>query len=69
MKERNNNLWLWSLSAVSVAIWVAIFILLNPDDLDYELQHYRALGLVICMITAGLCAIIATRDRWFGKNS
>jgi len=68
MKKENRNAWLWWVSIVSISIGVAIFILLKPAEQDYEIQRYRSLALVACIMISGLCIIIGTRGRWFGKG-
>jgi len=62
-------MWLWWVSLVTLSIGISIYILLKPAaDQDYDIQRYRAMALVICMIISGLCVIIGTRTRWFGKD-
>ena len=62
-------MWLWWVSLVTLSIGISIYILLKPaTDQDYDIQRYRAMALVICMIISGLCVIIGTRTRWFGKD-
>lgn len=69
LKKPNRNLWLWWVSIVSLSIGLSIFILLKPGaDQDYEIQRYRAMALVISMMISGLCIIIGTQRRWFGKD-
>ena len=61
--------WLWWVAIVSLSIGVAIFILLKPAaDQDYDIQRYRSMALVISMMISGLCIIIGTQGRWFGKG-
>ena len=65
----NRNIGLWWLSIISISIGLSIFILLGPAaEQDYQLQRYRALALVACIMISGLCIIIGTRGRWFGKG-
>jgi len=68
LKKPNRNLWLWWVSIVSLSIGLSIFILLKPADQDYEIQRYRSMALVISMMISGLCIIIGTQRRWFGKD-
>lgn len=60
--------YLWWVSAVTIAIGIAIFILLKPAGYDPEIQRYRSLALVTSIFIAGLCIIIGTSKRWFGKD-
>ncbi|MBI9020127.1 MAG: hypothetical protein JEZ10_02585 [Verrucomicrobia bacterium] len=68
LKKPNRNLWLWWVSIVSLSIGISIFILLKPADQDYEIQRYRSMALVFSMMISGLCIIIGTQRRWFGKD-
>jgi len=69
LKKPSQNMWLWWVSLVTLSIGISIYILLKPAaDQDYDIQRYRAMALVICMIISGLCVIIGTRTRWFGKD-
>lgn len=68
MKQVNRNAWLWWVSIVSISIGAAIFILLKPASEDYEIQRYRSMALVVSVMISGLCIIIGTRGRWFGKG-
>jgi len=62
-------MWLWWVSLVTLSIGLSIFFLLKPAaDSDYDIQRYRAMALVICIMISGLCIIIGTRSRWFGKD-
>lgn len=68
MKKENRNAWLWWVSIVTISIGAAIFILLKPAAQDYDVQRYRSLALVASVMISGLCIIIGTRGRWFGKG-
>ena len=68
MKQTSRNAWLWWVSVTSLVIGIAIFILLKPAAEDYDVQRYRALALVVSIMVSGLCVIIGTRGRWFGKG-
>lgn len=64
----NRHAWLWWVSAVTLSIGIAIYILLKPAAYDPELQKYRPMALVGAVLIAGLCIIIGTSKRWFGKD-
>lgn len=64
----NRHAGLWWLSAVALSIGIAIYILLKPAAYDVEIRRYRSLALVAGVIISGLCIIIGTRGRWFGKD-
>ncbi len=68
MKKRSPNAGLWWVAAVSLSIGTAIFILLKPGEYDPEIQRYRSMALVLSIAISGLCLIIGTRSRWFGKG-
>lgn len=68
LMKPNRHAWLWWVAIVSLSIGMVIFILLKPGDYDYELQRYRRMALVISLMISGLCVIIGTRGRWFGKG-
>ncbi len=68
MKQINRNAWFWWVSITSLAIGIAIFILLPDDYDDLGIQRYRSMALMISIAITGLCVIIATRGRWFGKG-
>jgi hypothetical protein len=68
IKKANQNNGLWWISIVSLSIGISIFILLKPAEYDTEVQRYRSLALVASFAITGLCVIIATRGRWFGKG-
>ncbi len=62
-------MWLWWVALVSLSIGLSIFFLLKPAAAsDYEIQRYRSMALVLSMMISGLCIIIGTRTRWFGKG-
>ena len=67
--KHSQNVWLWWVSLTTLSIGISIFILLKPAaDQDYDIQRYRAMALVVCMMISGLCVIIGTSRRWFGKD-
>ncbi len=68
MKKRTPNAGLWWVSVVSLSMGITIFILLKPGAQDPEIQRYRAMALVLSIAITGLCVIIGTRTRWFGKD-
>lgn len=68
LKKTSPNAWLWWVALVSLSIGLSIFFLLKPAEYDYNIQRYRAMALVISMMISGLCIIIGTRTRWFGKD-
>ena len=68
VKKINRNAWLWWVSIVSLSIGLSTFFLLKPAEQNYEIQRYRAIALLISMLIPGLCVIIGTSRRWFGKD-
>lgn len=66
-KPRQNS-WLWWVSGISLVIGISVFILLRPDVEDYEFQRIRSRILISSFLITGLCVIIGTSRRWFGKN-
>lgn len=64
----NRHAWLWWVSAVSISIGTAVYVLLKPAAYDVEIQRYRAIALVTGFLISGLCIIIGTSRRWFGKD-
>jgi len=68
INKRSHNAWLWWVAISTLSIGLSIFILLKPGNDDYGIQRYRAMALVICMVMSGLCIIIGTSRRWFGKD-
>jgi hypothetical protein len=64
----NRNAWLWWVSAVTFSIGIAVYILLKPASYDIEIQRYRSIALVAAVLISGLCIIIGTSKRWFGKD-
>ena len=68
INKPRQNVWLWWTSIISLSIGLAIFILLKPAEYDYEIQRYRSIALVASIMIAGLCIIIGTSRRWFGKD-
>jgi hypothetical protein len=59
---------LWWISGVSLALGISIFILLQPGDYEQEVAQYRGTALVASVLISGLCIIIGTSKRWFGKG-
>lgn len=68
MSKPNRHAWLWWISAVTLSIGISVFILLKPAEYDVKIQRYRAIALVVSILVAGLCLIIGTSRRWFGKD-
>ena len=68
MIKPNRNAWLWWVSAVTFSIGIAVYILLKPASYDMEIQRYRSIALVAAVLISGLCIIIGTSKRWFGKD-
>ena len=68
MMKPNRHAGLWWLSALSLSIGIAIYILLKPMAYDMEVQRYRAIALVSGILVSGLCIIVGTSKRWFGKG-
>ena len=64
----NRHAWLWWISTVTLSIGITIFILLKPGAYDVNVQKYRAIALVVGILVSGLCIIIGTSRRWFGKD-
>lgn len=68
MIKPNRNAWLWWVSAVTLSIGISVYVLLKPADYDLDIQRYRSIALVASVLIAGLCIIIGTSKRWFGKD-
>jgi hypothetical protein len=68
MIKPNRQAWLWWVSAIALSIGFSVYILLKPADYDPDIQKYRAAALVAGILIAGLCIIIGTSKRWFGKD-
>ncbi|MCC7299592.1 MAG: hypothetical protein IT583_00750 [Verrucomicrobia bacterium] len=68
MFKPNRYAWLWWVSGASLSIGLAVYVLLKPAEYDVEIQHYRAIALVAGFLISGLCIIIGTSRRWFGKD-
>lgn len=64
----NRNTWLWWIAAIALSIGIAVFVLLKPAEYDVEVQRIRSLALVVSFMISGLCIIIGTSRRWFGKD-
>lgn len=68
MIKPNKHAWLWWVSAVTITIGIATYILLKPAVYDPVIQKTRSLALVAATLISGLCIIIGTSKRWFGKD-
>jgi len=69
LKKANQHAWLWWVATIALSIGGSIFFLLKPvAENDPEIQGYRAMALVVCIMISGLCIIIGTSRRWFGKD-
>ncbi len=66
--KRNRYAWLWWVSAVALSIGIAIYIMLKSVEHDVVIQRYRSMALVISVLISGICVIVGTSKRWFGKN-
>ena len=57
------------MAVTALSIGLSIFFLLKPAaENDPQIQGYRAMALVACIMISGLSIIIGTRGRWFGKD-
>jgi hypothetical protein len=68
MNKPNQNAGLWWTSIVSLSLGLAVYVLLKPANYDPDIERYRSMALVSSFAISGLCIIIATRKRWFGKG-
>lgn len=68
MMKPNKSAWLWWASVLSLSIGIAVYILLKPAEYDMSVQRYRSMALVSGVFISGLCIIIGTANRWFGKD-
>ncbi len=69
LNKRSQNAWLWWVAVITLSIGLSIFFLLKPAAAnDPQIQGYRAMTLVVCIMISGLCIIIGTSRRWFGKD-
>ena len=69
LNKRSQNAWLWRLAVITLSIGLSIFFLLKPAaENNPQIQGYRAMALVVCIMISGLCIIIGTSRRWFGKD-
>jgi hypothetical protein len=64
----NRNAWLWWVSAVALSVGIAVYILLKPAEYNMDIQRFRSIALVSGIFISGLCIIIGTSRRWFGKG-
>ncbi|HKL22387.1 MAG TPA: hypothetical protein VJ904_11315 [Tichowtungia sp.] len=53
---------------MSIVLGLTVYILLEPANSDPDIERYRSMALVSSFAISGLCVIIATRKRWFGKG-
>ncbi|MDK2856918.1 MAG: hypothetical protein PWQ29_45 [Verrucomicrobiota bacterium] len=67
-RKPNRNAWLWWISVITLAIGISIYVFLEPAEYDVEIQRIRSAALVLSILVAGLCIIIGTAKRWFGKG-
>ena len=68
MFKPNRHAWLWWVSGTSLSIGIAVYILLKPAGYDQEIERYRSIALISGFLISGLCIIIGTSKRWFGKD-
>jgi len=68
MIKPNRHAWLWWVSAVTLSIGISIYVLLRPAEYDMDIRRYRSMALVVSILISGLCIIIGTSRRWFGKD-
>lgn len=64
----SRSAWLWWVSTVTLSLGIAVYVLLKPAEYDVEIQRYRSFALVASLLISGLCIIIGTSRRWFGKG-
>ncbi len=69
LNKPNKNAGLCWVATVTITIGLSIFFLLkSAAENDPQIQSYRAMALVACIMISGLCVIIGTSRRWFGKD-
>lgn len=68
MMKPNKNAWLWWVSATSLTVGIAVYFALKPAYYDLQIQRYRSMFLIAGIFISGLCIIIGTSRRWFGKD-
>lgn len=68
MRQNQQNAWLWWIAAISLTIGLSIFLLIPASEYDPASQKYRPIALVAGILIAGLCLIVGTRGRWFGRG-
>jgi hypothetical protein len=68
MMKQNRHAWLWWVSAVALSLGIAVYILLKPAEYSMDIQRFRSIALVSGIFISGLCIIIGTSRRWFGKG-
>jgi hypothetical protein len=68
LMKPNQHAWLWWISAVAISVGLSLFFLLETDYEDPEIQRYRGIALVAALFIPGLCLVIGTSKRWFGKD-
>ncbi len=65
----NRNAYLWWIAGITLSIGLCIFFMLkSAAPNDPVVQGHRSLVLVVCIVVSGLCVIIGTSRRWFGKD-
>lgn len=64
----NRNAWLWWISIIALSLGLSIFVLLKPSVYDVDIQRLRSTALIAGIFISGLCVIIGTSRRWFGKD-
>lgn len=64
----NPNASLWWISLVALAIGLSFFFLLDPMEFEADVQRIRLIGLVVAILVPGICLIVGTSRRWFGRD-
>lgn len=64
----HRNAGLWWLSLVSMALGLSIYLFLKPAEYDLDIQKIRSFGLITAILIPGICLIVGTSRRWFGKD-
>ena len=68
MKKQRHGAGLWWASIITLTLGTVVYILLEPDYPDYNVERIRKAVLFVALIIPGFCVIIGTRRRWFGKD-